>query len=409
MFDANKKILENGITLISIKKDTALSCINIGVNVGSLYEDINEKGISHFVEHMLFKGTKKRNNYTLNLELENLGGEYNAYTDNNSTVLTVTSLSEELDDSIELLSDMLQNSIFPKNEIKKEKDVILAEIRNNRDDIEDFSFTKVSEIAFENSPLKYDILGSEKDVKKYERKLLIEFYNKYYIPNNCYISIVSPFSHEYVQEIIEKYFKNWEKKELHKKDILNEENIEIKKVSYKKDIEQSTVIYLYTFYGLSKKEELALKILNHRLGESTNSLLFRELREKRGFAYDVYTDLDLSPNVKTLCIYASIAKENLENTLEIIDKCIDDVKKEKVQFNEDTTKLMKKVLKTAIAFTLEDASDFGNYVLHQSIDGENLFQFYEDIKELGSVEKKDIYNVSKKVFNNPSIHILLND
>ena len=409
MFDANKKVLENGITLISIKKDTALSCVNIGVNVGSLYEDIKEKGISHFVEHMLFKGTKKRDNYTLNLELENLGGEYNAYTDNNSTVLTVTSLSEELDDSIELLSDMLQNSIFPKSEIKKEKDVILAEIRNNRDDIEDFSFTKVSEIAFKNSPLKYDILGSEKDVKKYERKLLIEFYNKYYIPNNCYISIVSPFSHEYVQEIVDKHFKDWERKKLYKKDILNEENIEIKKVSYKKDIEQSTVIYLYTFYGLSKKEELALKILNHRLGESTNSVLFRELREKRGFAYDVYTDLDLSPNVKTLCIYASISKENLDDTLKVIDKCVDDVKKEKIQFNEDTTKLMKKVLKTAIAFTLEDASDLGNYVLHQSIDGENLFQFYEDIKELSSVEKKDIYNVSKKVFNNPSIHILLND
>lgn len=409
MFDANKKVLENGITLISIKKDTALSCVNIGVNVGSLYEDIKEKGISHFVEHMLFKGTKKRDNYTLNLELENLGGEYNAYTDNNSTVLTVTSLSEELNSSIEILSDMLQNSIFPKSEIKKEKDVILAEIRNNRDDIEDFSFTKVSEIAFKNSPLKYDILGSEKDVKKYDEKLLTEFYNKYYIPNNCYISIVSPFSHEYVQEIVDKYFKNWERKKLYKKDILNEENIEIKKVSYKKDIEQSTVIYLYTFYGLSKKEELALKILNHRLGESTNSVLFRELREKRGFAYDVYTDLDLSPNVKTLCIYASISKENLDDTLKVIDKCVDDVKKEKIQFNEDTTKLMKKVLKTAIAFTLEDASDLGNYVLHQSIDGENLFQFYEDIKELSSVEKKDIYNVSKKVFNNPSIHILLND
>ncbi len=208
--------------------------------------------------------------------------------------------------------------------------------------------------------------------------------------------------------IVEKYFKDWLWKEFKREKVLEEKNRFLKKISYKNNVEQSTVVYLFTLHGLSKKEELALTILSHRLGESGNSILFRELREKRGFAYDVYTDLDLSPHVKTLYVYTSVGRENVDETLNVINNCIESIKKGNVGFDNNTINLMKKILKTAIAFTLEDVTDIGNYAFHQIIDKENIFQFYEDMKELDGIKEEDIYNVANKVLNKPTIHILLN-
>jgi predicted Zn-dependent peptidase len=406
MFDAIQKVLPNGIRLITIKKDTQIAAIHAGVKIGSIYEPPNEKGISHFIEHMLFKGTKNRTNEQVNTELEALGGEYNAYTDNTSTVCSITVLKEELENSIRLLSDMLINSIFPKEEFEKERDVILAEIRTSKDDVEDYSFKKVNEIAFDKSPLKYETIGDEKNVKKFTREDLTNFYNKYYVPNNCYISIVSAFNHDEVYNLVSRYFDNWIYKEFKREDVVVEDNICCKKISYKKDIEQSTIIYLFTFHNLSEEEELALRILNHKLGESANSILFRELREDRGLAYDVYSDLDLTSNVKTLYIYTAVSEESIEETIKVIDSCIEKIKNKEIVFDEGTIKLMKKVLKTAVAFTLEDCTDIGNYVFHQIIDEEDIYKFVSNMDKLENLKKKHIYDVAKLVLKNPTIHIL---
>ena len=145
-FDVKRHNLTNGLEVITIKKDTQLAAINIGIKVGALYESIKEKGISHFIEHALFKGTKNRSDEELNEELEALGGEYNAYTDYDATVYTISCLMEEFENAVELLGDMIINPKFDKSEIEKERGVILSEIRMGKDDIEDFSFKNVNRI-----------------------------------------------------------------------------------------------------------------------------------------------------------------------------------------------------------------------------------------------------------------------
>ncbi|WML35924.1 pitrilysin family protein [Clostridium sp. OS1-26] len=406
MFDAKQKVLPNGIRLISIKKDTQVTSIHAGIKIGAIFENPGEKGISHFIEHMLFKGTKTKTNEQLNLDLETLGGEYNAYTDNDCTVYSVTALREELEKSLELLSDMLRNSTFPEEEIGKERDVILAEVRTSKDDVEDYSFKKINEMAFIKSPLRYETIGDEKTINKINREKLVNFYDKYYVPNNCFISIVSSFEHEYVYNLVWTYFKEWMWKEFKRQEVIVENNIPGLKVSYKKDIEQSTILYLFTFYDITKEEELALRILNHKFGESANSILFRKLREEKGLAYDVYTDLDLTTNVKTLYIYTAVSDESVDETINTIDNCIEEIKNENIVFDDSTIGLMKKVLKTAVAFTLEDSTDIGNYVLHQAIDEDDIFKFVGDMKNLENIRKEDIYNVARVVFENPTIHIL---
>ena len=251
-FDVKKHKLDNGLEVITINKDTQISSINIGIKVGALNETLEEKGISHFIEHMIFKGTENRTFQRLNDELESLGGEYNAYTDYSQTVYSISCLEEEFINGIELLSDMLINSKLPEEEVDKERGVILAEIRSSKDSVEDFSFKRINEVAFEHSALKYDVAGLDENVKNFTRDQLYSYYKKYYVPNNSLITMVSSREHDDAIKEIEKYFGKWQPKEVKSLDVKDEKNKDIKVVTTKENIELSTIIYLFTFYDLDK-------------------------------------------------------------------------------------------------------------------------------------------------------------
>ena len=405
-FDVKKHYLDNGLEILTIKKDTQIASINLGVKVGAIYESLEEKGISHFIEHMLFKGTNKRNNEELNDELESLGGEYNAYTDYNSTVYTISCLSEELENACILLGDMITSSNFPEEEIERERGVILAEMRTSKDDIEDLSFKRVNEVAFNSSPLRYDVTGLEEVVKGLKRDDIKRFYNKYYTPKNSLITMVSSMEHEDAKELISREFSNWQGAEEVEHPVICEDNIPLKKVSYKNDMEQSTIVYLYTFYHLDKNDELALRILNHRLGESSNSLLFREVREKKGLAYDIYTHLDMTKNVKTLYVYTAVSDEDVEEAIRAIDETLNNVVNGNIEIGNKDLAIMKKVHKTAVISTLEDSAELCNYILHQELEDEDIYEFVKDMEGLNNLNKDKIYKVSKLVLKDPTIHIL---
>jgi len=405
-FDVKKHKLNNGLEVVTIKKDTQIAAINVGIKIGALHERLDEKGISHFIEHVLFKGTKKRNVERLNADLEALGGEYNAYTDYDVTVYTISCLMEEIENGVEIMGDMIINPHFKEEEIEKERGVILSEIKMSRDDIEDFSFKKINKLAFEKSGLKYEVTGIEKNIKDFKREDLEKYYLKYYTPKNSKVTFVSSYSHEYAIKLIESYFGEWNNKEIKKPIIIKEDNKLAKGISYKKDIEQSTLMYLYTFNELKKDYELPLRILNHRFGESSNSLLFREIREKRGLAYDIYTHLEITKNIKTLYIYTAVSDENIDETINAIDETIEKIKDAAIEFGDRDLYVMKKVHKTAVISTLEDSAELCNYMLHQLLENEDLFEFVKDMDRLSALDKSKIREVSKIVLNNPTIHIL---
>ena len=405
-FDIKKHLLPNGLEILTIKKDTQISSINIGIKVGALYEKVNEKGISHFIEHMLFKGTNKRTFQALNDELEALGGEYNAYTDFTSTVYSISCLEEELINGIEILSDMVTSSVFLQEEIEKERGVILAEIRTSKDSVEDLSFKRANEVAFKKGPLRYDVAGVEKNVKKFNHKDLYTFYKKHYIANNSVITMVSSFEHEEALKMIQEHFGEWKSGDITSLKVKDEKNVKTKEITVKENIELNTIIYLYTFYELDKEYELPLRILNHRLGESSNSLLFREIRENRGLAYDIYSHLDVTKHVKTLYIYTAVDEEGIDSAMEAIDETLLGIKEGKIEIGEKDLNIMKKVHKTAVVSTLEDPVELCSYILTQSVEGEDIFEFLDDMDSLNNITKDKIYNVANKVLNNPTIHIL---
>ncbi|MBX9136825.1 MULTISPECIES: pitrilysin family protein [unclassified Clostridium] len=405
-FDVKKHKLDNGLEVITINKDTQISSINIGVKVGALNETLSEKGISHYIEHMLFKGTENRTFQKLNDDLEALGGEYNAYTDYSQTVYSISCLEDELKNAIELLSDMLISSKFPKEEVEKERGVILAEIRSSKDSVEDFSFKKINEVAFKKSALRYDVAGLDENVKKFTRDELCEYYKRYYRPNNALITMVSSLSHEEAIKEISEQFSKWEQSEVVKVEVEDEKNRDIKKVTTKENIELCTIIYLFTFYDLDKKYELPLRILNHRLGESANSLLFREVRENRGLAYDIYSHLDITQNVKTLYVYTAVDEEDIDDAANAIEEIFKNIKFRKIIIGENDLNIMKKVHKTAVISTLEDSVELCSYILSQSLEGEDIFEFLKDMENLNTITADEIYEVANKVLNKPTIHIL---
>ena len=301
---------------------------------------------------------------------------------------------------------MLVNSEFPEEEIDKERGVILAEIRSSKDNIEDISFKRVNEAAFEKSALRFDVAGLDKNVKGFNRNELYQYYKKYYVPNNSLITMVSSLSHDEAIKEIEKHFDNWEAKKLINLNIKDEKNKCVKKITTKENIELSTIVYLFTFYDLNKEDELALRILNHRLGESANSLLFREVRENRGLAYDIYSHLDITKNVKTLYIYTAVDEEDIEAASNAIEEIFRDIKTKKILIGDNDLNIMKKVHKTAVISTLEDSTELCSYILSQSLEGEDIFEFLKDMENLNNITADEIYEVANKVLNNPTIHIL---
>lgn len=404
--DINEQILKNGLKLISVKRNTELFSMNLGIRVGSLMETEGEKGIAHFIEHMLFKGTNKRNNEMLNRELELLGGEYNAYTEFNSTVYTINALNTEIENSLELLSDMILNSVFDNEEIKKEKSVVVSEIGSKKDDLEYVCIQKTIELAFKKSNLKYDTLGKEKDIKRFSREQLLDFYSKYYLPANSVITIVSNFDHEYIKELVEKYFSSWKDKELKKESIVVEDNIPLTKHTFKRECEQANLAYLFTFHGLTYQQELALRILCYKLGESQNSILFRKLREDKGLAYDIYSDIDNSRNIKLLYFYTAMKEKNMDEAMKIIEKSFEDIKNKKIKFTKEDIELMKKIFKTSLTSTLEDTVELGDYLLSLVLDERKISEYENYGENLEKIKIEDIYSIAEKVLCNPTLHII---
>lgn len=400
MINYNKIQLPNGMTLVTIQKPGQLFSLNLAVQIGSLNESLDEKGICHFIEHMLFKGTSDQDNEELNKSIERLGGDFNAYTDHNSTVFTVSALKEELSNALEILSDMIMHPEFSVDEMEKERGVILSELRSSLDDPEEITHKNLYFKAYENSPLKYEVIGLHKTISRFTPEDLKVFHQKHYLPNNSILVLVSELSDEEAKKLVLSSFGSWEKGVIQKAEYVFEKNKPGYHTLYK-DMEQSTVAMLFSFQ-VTEKEKLPLRVLNFKLGQSGNSILFRELREKRGLVYDIYSDLDLTENIQNLVIYTQLMDSALDHALEVIEKILEDIIR-KAYFHPEDLEVMKKVMKTSIYSTLENIHDLSSFILDELLNHEDPLEFQKDLEKLEEVTLDDIVEVAKKIFNGPTI------
>lgn len=404
--DFKEFILDNGLKIIILKRDCKFFNLNFGIKIGSAYEFDNERGFSHFIEHMLFRSNLKFSNYEVNKILEFLGGDYDAFTDYGSTIFTIRGLCCDLEKSIELISSMVRYPKFDDKEMYIERDVIISEIESCIADYEEYSFIKLNEESFENSHLKYDIAGTKETIKNIVSEDLRRFYEKYYVSNNSFMVVISSYDESYVINLLKKYFDSWQSKKLLHKKLIEESNIPKKIVTEKKDLELSTVTYLFTFNNLLQHEKIFLKIAEYKLGGGSNSILFKRVREENGLAYDIYTQLELSDEFKGMYIFCATNDQNVDEVIKIIDSCIEDIKNCKNYFNDYSLQLMKKLQLMSIYSTLEDNEKLGLYLLEKIIYKKNINDYLDDLSMIEKVSSEELMNVCKKYFNNPTIHIL---
>ena len=318
----NTYYLKNGICLVYEKMPLKSVSVGIWVRSGSMYETEEESGISHFIEHMLFKGTKNRTAKDIAEQMDFAGGHINAYTSRECTCYYTKTLSEHMALSIEILSDMYYNSLFKEEDIKLEKGVVTEEINMYEDSPEDKALDGVIEKMWAGNSLGRNIAGSEKSVSLMTRESILSYKESRYTPQNTVISVAGGFSEEELIALCEKYFCFGEEKEDR---ILTPPAFKSGRWEKTKDIEQAHLSICYNAFPLSDERIYSLSFLSNILGSSMSSRLFQSLREEKGLCYSIYSYTSSFPHAGMMGIYAGLNSEELSLAEEMIEKEIDNI------------------------------------------------------------------------------------
>ena len=392
-----KHVLENGLTIIG-EEIPYVKSISLGVwiNAGSRIEDEEISGVSHFIEHMLFKGTKNRTSKQIASEIDNLGGQINAFTSKECTCYYVKLLNSHIDIGIDVLSDMILNSKFDKEDLDKERSVIIEELKMYEDSPEDLAYDLLTENIYKDDALGMNIIGTEESLKRLNREKLLEYFNKYYVPNNSVISISGNFNFNEIINKIEEKFKNWKKRDV---------DIDIKKAEFKscflsknKDTEQVNLALSLEAVPLENDEEVyALAVINTVLGGSISSRLFQKIREEKGLVYSIYSSQSLYRKCGELGIFASMSNDHLK---EVYESIIEEIKTMKKHYLTDIEiKESKEQLKGSYILDLESTSS-RMMSIGRSLLLNNKVESTDDIlKSIDNVDSKIVKIVIDKIFN----------
>ncbi|MDI6617929.1 MAG: pitrilysin family protein [Clostridiales bacterium] len=404
--DISKTVFGNGLTLITVCRESDIFSIGVGIKAGSLLEDENNNGISHLVEHMLFKGTSKRDMAALNSDIEKLTGDIDIYTTYHQTVLNASVMKNRAEQIIEIISDMLMNSAFPRREFNLEKKVISEEIKMEKDDCENAAYSGLYKTVFKENWYKYNITGTRKTLMHLKRDAAKKFYKENYVPGNVCICTASSFPHEQMAAMVYKYFGGWHGEKTKQIVSIPRDFSNRKVLRHKKGITQSHIVYGFDINSLDKKERIALALLNKKFGSGPNSVLFRELRDLKGYAYNVYSDIDFIPEIRMLYIYAAVSCENLKNSLNIIDSIVDRFSAGNIYLNEGNLRMIKDMFITEIEIAMESSEQMIDYLLEGQLNYNNPKEYEKDLSIMEDVHIEDLKNTAKQVLQKPVIYIL---
>ena len=323
-------LLKNGIRIVT-EEIPYVNSVSIGiwVKVGSRQENKENNGMSHFIEHMLFKGTKNRSAKEIANAIDNIGGQLNAFTSKECTCFYAKVLDTHFDIAIDVLADMFFNSNFSEEDIEKEKGVIHEEINMYEDSPEELVHDIFNQIVWSKNSLGMPVLGSEKTLKSMTREKILQYMEDNYTPENIVISVVGNFDQIEIEKKIESYFEGLASKE-NKNSTIIAPKFAVKHSLKNKKIEQ--VHLCLGFDGVENKHQLfyPLLIVNNVLGGAMSSRLFQKIREDRGLAYSVYSYLSAYQDCGLITIYAGMKPSQLANVSELIMEELQLIKKEGV-------------------------------------------------------------------------------
>lgn len=309
--------LENGIRLIHHRTNGMIAHCGLIINTGSRNEKENEHGMVHFIEHMLFKGTRKHKAYYILTRLDELGGELNAYTTKEETAIHASVLKDDFEKAVDMLSDIAFNSVFPENEMKKEKDVIIEEINSYLDTPAELIFDEFEELIFPGIPLGRSILGSPATVKSFTRKDLENFVLRNYNTGQMVFCSVGNISDRDMLFLFNKYFGSCPEKK-NRNGSANASKYNPSTLVKNKKTYQNHCMIGNIAYPVRDKKRIGMFLLNNILGgQGMNSRLNLSLREKRGLAYNVESNYNAYRDTGVFSIYFGTDRQNLDKSIAI--------------------------------------------------------------------------------------------
>lgn len=325
--------MPNGLRIIYMPVSSPVSYCGFAINAGARDEGPHQFGLAHFVEHMLFKGTKKRKSWHILNRMEVVGGELNAYTTKEETFLYSISLSEDTERAIELLSDLIFHSQFPETEIKREKEVINDEINSYKDNPSELIFDEFENLLFSGNEIGHNILGDENSLKSFTSSSCKSFINSFYTPENMVFFYLGKTPLKKIKRLADRYLLE-KRKDLSsiRKRTAPPVILPVKE-KIDKELHQSHVIIGSRGYDYHNKKRLGLYLLNNLLGgPGMNSRLNISLREKNGLVYTVESSLSSYSDTGVFSIYFGTEHESTEKCIRLVNKEL-----KKLRENELTT------------------------------------------------------------------------
>lgn len=313
-------VLPNGIKVVHQYVDSPVAQCGIIINCGSRDEQPDEQGMAHFIEHTIFKGTKKRKSFHILSRLDDVGGEMNAYTTKEETAIHAAFLDQYYPRAVELISDILLNSTFPDSELKKEKEVIIDEINSYNDTPSELIFDDFENLLFDGHPLGRNILGLPDDIRRFERDDIKKFISRNYNTDQMVICSVGRISGQKFYHLAEHYFGSLASNpRKHLREKFTGYIPQIKTVE--KTTFQAHCIIGGLAYDIYHPSRIGLILLNSILGgQSSNSRLNLTLRERNGIAYNLESSFTAYSDTGTITIYFGTDKENLDRAISLINK-----------------------------------------------------------------------------------------
>lgn len=388
------KKYKNGLTLIISKCNDLSNSFSIMVGAGSINEEENTNGISHYIEHMNFKGTENLTAFDISGKLEYLGSNFNAYTSTETTCYYAQSLPENTEKTFAIFSEAVFRSVYLDGEAKKEKDVILEEIKMSEDTPDDVCRELVSQAYYGNDGYGRSILGSEKNVTSFTKADVIKYLDENYVAENTVITFVGDITESQADELIQKYVMPYIR--TGKKTPIPQHNVINKKLVLKKekDIEQCHMFLSFPSHTFVDERKTVSDIAVNVLGGGMSSRLFMKVREEAGLAYSVYSFASRYRDSGTLNVYAAVGNEKINQAYDTILQTINEAKN---GISDEEFEKVRNQLKAGSVFSQERQSTkvqlFGKYYL---LTGE-LYDFDEKVKALDKITKSDVLDVIKNI------------
>ena len=394
-----REVLDGGLRLITEPMPSVRS-VSIGVWLtrGSRHETDARSGIAHFVEHMLFKGTTTRSAEDLAQAIDSIGGQLDAFTAKEYASYYIKVLDEHLPLAVDLLADIIMNPAFDRDELEREKKVILEEIKMVEDTPDDLVHELFTQHFWEGHPLGRPILGSKETVESFTPEILRDYFRSAYVAPNLIVAAAGNVEHARVRELITAAFAQLPGEGEHVADVAPTVVPQI--VVRSKELEQSHVCLGTNSYPQNHDDRYVSYIMNTVLGGSMSSRLFQNVREKRGLAYAVFSGLSAYRDAGNITIYAGCSNEAVP---QVVDVCVEELRGMKQPVPEAELRRAKDHLKGSLMLSLENTASRMSHLARQEIYFERHFGLDETLAGVERVSAADVQRVAQDLFANGSL------